>query len=248
MAAYVRRCQATLRRATTTPPALRPSVARLVLTLSGKPFTIARGRCATVTYEPLTRSCSRRWYVTSAGAGGLRSAPRRGPPADSLRDRCRFGWDVRRLRRWDGAPRGWPTIPMAWASAPGHRQQVSMATAAREQHEVRGRHLGCTTLTRTAHASRPLRLAGPSRTCWTWTRLAATPSRATTAAAPRPETTSSLAPAAAGGNARVAAPAVKRARRRRPATRGSPTKLSSSPPRPVSSAGGSLRVRPTDRG
>jgi hypothetical protein len=36
-----------------------------------------------------------------------------------LGGRCRFAWDVCRLMRCDGAPRGWPTIPMAWASARG---------------------------------------------------------------------------------------------------------------------------------
>jgi hypothetical protein len=40
-----------------------------------------------------------------------------------------------------------------------------MATAAREQHKVRGRHLGCTTPTRTTDASRLLRLATSAEPC-----------------------------------------------------------------------------------
>jgi hypothetical protein len=50
--------------------------------------------------------------------------------------------------------------PHGLGQRPRHRQRVlSMATAAREQHEVRLRHLGCTTLTRTAGPAGLLRLA-----------------------------------------------------------------------------------------
>jgi hypothetical protein len=86
-----------------------------------------------------------------------RSAPRRGPPASQACDR-RAARLACRLTRCDGAPRGWPTIPMAWASARGIASSVD-GHCGEEQHEVRGRHLGCTTLPRTADASRQLRLA-----------------------------------------------------------------------------------------
>jgi hypothetical protein len=36
--------------------------------------------------------------------------------------------------------------PHGVGQRPRHRRQVSMATAGEEQHEVRGRHLGCVTL------------------------------------------------------------------------------------------------------
>jgi hypothetical protein len=112
--------------------------------------------------------------AANAASGGRRA--RRGrsparppgggrPPPRALRTPARPAWDGRPADalRWS-AP-GLADHPHSVGQRPRHRQQVSVATAAREQHEVRGRHLGCTTLTRTTDASRLLRLATGAEPC-----------------------------------------------------------------------------------
>jgi hypothetical protein len=74
------------------------------------------------------------------GAGGLRSAP----PAGTAR--LQGPWRSPARSAWDGLPAdalrwsapGLADHPHGLSQRPRHRQQVSMATAAREQHEVRG--------------------------------------------------------------------------------------------------------------
>jgi hypothetical protein len=103
------------------------------------------------------------------GAGGLPLGPPAGPPASrALEHPAQSAWDglpADALRR--SAP-GLADHPHGLGQHPRHRQQVSMATAAREQHEVRGRHLGCTTLHKNDRHSRLLRLAVGR--CGNWTR------------------------------------------------------------------------------
>jgi hypothetical protein len=70
-----------------------------------------------VTYEELIRSCCQRRYVTMRKARAVSAwPPRRGPPA------CQGGGLNADLLRWSA--RGWPTIPMAWASARGNASRV----------------------------------------------------------------------------------------------------------------------------
>lgn len=93
------------------------------------------------------------------GAGGLPLGPPGGgrPPTSPGEHHAIPGWLSCDALRWGAS--GLAAHPHGLGQRPRHRQQVSMATAAREQHKVRGRHLGCTTLTRTADASPLLRIA-----------------------------------------------------------------------------------------
>jgi hypothetical protein len=178
------------------------------------------------------------------GAGGLRSAPRRGPPAsqglgEPRRDPPGL---VCRPVRCDGAAPGLADHPHGLASARGIASECRVATAAREQHEGRGRHLGCTTLTRTADPARLLPLA-PHRagTGRAWLRRPPGLLRQP----PVPQTTSSPA------QQQAAAPGWRRRQCRRARGRcqppGSLAKLGSSlaqvgPPAPESPCADGLRA------
>jgi hypothetical protein len=93
------------------------------------------------------------------GAGGLPLGPPGGgrPPTSPGEHHAIPGWLSFDALRWGAS--GLAAHPQGLGQRPRHRQQVSIATVAREQHKVRGRHLGCTTLTRTADASPLLRIA-----------------------------------------------------------------------------------------
>ena len=107
-----------------------------------------------------------------------RLAPRRGRPPTRLGDRCRFGWDGLPADVLGWGASGLAVHPHGLGQRPRHRQHVSMATAAREQHEGRGRHLGCTTPTRTADPAGLLRrAAGPCKPGRAWLRRRPWPRR-----------------------------------------------------------------------
>jgi hypothetical protein len=103
-------------------PALHPA-ASLPFPLEdrrARPSPAARVDARAVTYEELIRSCSQRRYVTVCEA---RAVSRLAPPAGAARllalENTTRSLGGCRATRCDGAPRAWPPIPMAWASARG---------------------------------------------------------------------------------------------------------------------------------
>jgi hypothetical protein len=149
------------------------------------------------------------------GAGGLPL----GPPAGAAR---RPGLEtavgsagmVCRPTCWDGAPRGWPSIPMAWASARGiastcrwplrrgSSTRVGGGTSVAPPLQERPTQPGC--------YDAPPDLAGLDA-------LGCDAVHGHDVSRPCPGT-SSLAPAAAGGNGRVAVPAMNAGSPAAPAT------------------------------
>jgi hypothetical protein len=203
-------------------------------------------RCATVTYERLTRFCSKRRYVTAArrgrsplgppaGAARLPRAlenPRRDPPGTGCR-----------LTRCDGAPRGWPTIPMAWASARGIASECRWPL--RRGSSTR---FGGGTSVAPPSQERPARPGcyGSRRTLQELDALGCDAVQGYDVSRPVPlRQPHPLAPAA-GGNAKAAAPAMKAGSPTAPP--GSLAKLSSPSPRSALQRRRSVRVPPTSYG
>jgi len=122
-----------------------------------------------------TRHCNRlRSFGVLAGNAGKvtagkaravpRLAPQRGPPASTLVESpARSTRDGLQADALGGVPRGWPSIPMAWASRPRQRHPVSVNTAARCSTRF-GEAPWLHHPERTADASQPLRTAADTAT------------------------------------------------------------------------------------
>jgi hypothetical protein len=206
----------------------------------------SQDRCASVTYERLTRSCSKRRYVTAARRGRHPLGPPGGgrPPPKGLGEPLRGpAVMVCRLTRCDGAPRGWPTIPMAWASARGIASECRWplrrgsstrfggGTSVAPPSQERPARPGCYGSRRTLQE-----LDAPGCDAVQGYDV----SRPVPLRQPHP-----LAPAA-GGNAKAAAPAMKAGSSTAPP--GSLAKLSSPSPRSALQRRRSVRVPPTSYG
>jgi len=138
----------------------------------GGPTTAAQTKAHVVRWSPATLgkvTRARRDGATRGGSGPAGVTPTMGriavavlavlarPPASPVAQGGLLAPAALRPcrpTRCDGAPRGWPSIPMASASARGKRQKRtdSADASAQQHHEVRGRHLGGATMHEERHA------------------------------------------------------------------------------------------------